>query len=146
MPYLDIVPFSIPFSVVGTAVNAAYPAMTRIATFKYNLDLGIIGYQFAGAVFVDNSGASVAFAAVLGQEDAALQISQYTKVIVSWFINGQTAVASDSSSFGYYSYLNNSGFKLPVNQPLSLYASAPNSAVYLLNGMLTIFTIPIKSS
>ncbi len=144
MQYLDILPFNVAFNSLGTFINATYPVMRRIATFQYEMALGLLNYQFSAAVHGNNSGGDVTVALVLNHNEDLLGINRDAGIIGSWAVAGQTAAADFSRDISYATEWVDQGFKLPSRMPVSVYASAPASVDYVVSGNIILYTTLVK--
>ncbi len=142
--YLEVTPFSMVFSAVGTTINTAYPNATLLRYFDYPNALGILNYQWSISVLNDNSGGNSAFYLILGTKEPLITIGQNNPIIASSYINGQTAAVDSSVNINYASNWKDYGFRLPAGQPISIYGSAPNSASYRVRISVNLYTTFIK--
>ena len=142
--FLGITPYTLIADAIGTDVNTSFPYATRVATFKFNQNLGILGLQFsstltnvsAGLVglFVVIGGAATMPLVNLTSNNQGMYVSHITNLNA---VAGFASPASRSTTIGF----GDSGIHLTSTMPVSIYACSDNVADNLITGILNIYTI-----
>lgn len=143
--FLGLTPYSLITNVDGTGVNSAFPLVTRLATFTFNQNLGILGLQLSSSITnVSTSLAgifvfvgSVARAPIINitnNVNQGLWLSHLTNLNA---VVGFASPASRSTTIGF----GESGIHLQAGDPVSIYACGANSADNLFAAVLNIYTI-----
>lgn len=145
--FLGLTPYTLITSVDGTQINSAFPTLRRLATFRYNQNLGILGMQFSTTltnvsatlcglfVFIGSIALSPVLALTPNESaNQGLWLSHITNLNA---VPGFASPASRVSTMGF----GESGIHLPASQPVSIYGCADNDAENLLTGILNIYTI-----
>ncbi len=145
--YQSLLPFSLNFSISGNTVNAAFPVMSRQATFTYGVNLAILGLQMSSSILVDTSGI-IYVALIANQNGALINVDQNTAILASHLSARNTVSGSNffypANSDTFFMFPDDAGIAIPTGTPVSLYVSTNNIATSKIAAVATIFTILTK--
>lgn len=143
MSLLSTTPFSLLFSGAGTAINSTYPTAVLLDTFKWPQALGILEYQMTTSFNAQGIPGIAGVFFVIGTNDPTLVIGRDSRMYGSKLYSGETILANSGNDV-YSSKWYGNGIEVPANMPISMYGSAPNSALVNLVAIITFQTTPIK--
>lgn len=146
--FLGLTPYTLIAAADGTQVATSFPNLVRMATFRLNRNLGILGMQFSSTLtnvsatdlmglFVFIGSIALTNVIALTPTESANQALWLSHITNTNAVPGFASPASRVSTVGF----GESGIHLPAGQPVSIYGCAGNDASNLLTGILNLYTI-----
>lgn len=143
--FLGLTPYSLIVNTTGDVVANSFPLVSRLATFTFDQNLGILGLQLSstltntedelmGIFVLVGSVARAAQVGITNNVNQGLWISHLSNLNA---VTGFASPSSRSSTIGF----GESGIHLQAGDPVSLYGCCGASADNLIAGILNIYTI-----
>lgn len=143
--YLSLTPYTLLTSVDGTQINTAFPLATRLATFTFKQNLGILGFQLSstltnvdatllGVFMVVGSNAKQDLIQLTNNANSGLWMSHVSNLNA---VPGFASPSSRSSTVGF----GESGIHLQAGEAVSLFGCGANDAGVLLTALLNIYAV-----
>lgn len=137
---------NIQFAGVGTAVNAVFPSIRRLATLDLQAEAGIMSLSLASSIInatpLDTCGLFVAL-----DRGEALSLEGAFDVFLS-HVTRQNSIAglpSSSSRTNTLAFGDATLYRLPSGVKLAIYGSSANAAANELTALLSVFWTPASA-
>lgn len=147
--YYGLVPYTLTVDLTGDDVASVFPLLTKVASFKFDQPLGIMGLQLSssltnvtaemlGVFVMIGSGAAQDQITLTNSVNSGCWITQLTN------LNAVPGFASPASRTTMVNFANDTGIQLNSGDEIAIFACSDSDADNLISACLNIYTILTK--